>query len=694
LGQAIAIVVAVMVLFLGLRTGLVVATLIPTTIITSFYLMEIFSITINQISLAALIIALGLLVDNAIVMVESILVKREQGVGAFDAAIQSGNELKAPLLVSSLTTAAAFMPIGLAESAVGEYTADIFYVVAIALLASWCLAMTVLPMLATIALKISKKPESNEQHAGRWYQLYSQLLRWCIGHRVVFGVAVIAIFFAAVKGLGFVRSEFIAPSEDPIFTAKLEMPVGTDITASAAEIAKIDAFIRDRFYAPDEGDTVVKNWLVFTGEGGPRFMLSLDPPNVNPANSFLIVNTVSHAVTERVLRELRAYLFESHPDLDSQVARLENGPPVGYPIQIRLSAGSIDGLYETADQVTGLLFDSTGVSAVKNSWGMKSKKLLVEVDQERARRAGVSSEDVAFSLNASLSGIDLTEYREGDDLIPVQLRTEISDRQDISKLDGMSVYGQSSGKSVPLKQVADIVLAFEPGMIARRDRVKTLTLSAQLRNGFTATTVNEEFLPKLDQLSQTWPRGTRYELGGESESSGDANASIAAKLPLAFMVILLLLVMQFDSLRRPLIVLTTIPLGLIGVTFGLLAVDSAFGFFTILGIISLSGIIINNAIVLLDRIAIEHEEPDTSHFDAVIRACQLRLRPIMLTTATTVLGMLPLLWGGSAMFRPMAVTIIFGLIFATLLTLLVVPVLYAALFKVSMPSTPVSEPAT
>lgn len=693
LGQAIAIVIAVMVLFLGLRTGLVVATLIPATVITSFYMMEIFAITINQISLAALIIALGLLVDNAIVIVESILVKREQGVSALDAAIQSGNELKMPLLVSSLTTAAAFMPIALAESAVGEYTADIFYVVAIALLVSWCLAMTVLPMLSTRALRVSKKQDSDEKGENYWYRLYTRILRWCLGHRLVFGLAVVVIFFVAMKGLGFVRAEFIAPSEDPIFTAKLEMPVGSDITASAAEIARIDAFIRERFYEPVEGEALVKNWMVFTGEGGPRFMLSLNPPNVNPANSFLIVNTVSHAVTERVMSELRTYLFESHPDLDSQVSRLENGPPVGYPIQVRLSAPSIDGLYEAADDVAGLLYANSGVSAVKNSWGMKSKKLLVQVDQERARRAGVSSEDVAFSLKASLSGIDLTEYREGDDLIPVKLRTEVSDRQDISKLDGMSVYGQSSGLTVPLKQVADIALAFEPGTIERRDRVKTLTLSAQLRGGYTATSVNEEFLPELSALSESWTRGVEYELGGESESSGDANASIAAKLPLAFMVILLLLVTQFNSLRRPLIVLATIPLGLIGVTFGLLAVNSAFGFFTILGIISLSGIIINNAIVLLDRIAIEKEEPETSHLDAVIRACLLRLRPIMLTTATTVLGMLPLLWGGSAMFRPMAVTIIFGLIFATLLTLLVVPVLYAAMFRVHVPRAVASERA-
>lgn len=691
LGQAIAIVVAVMILFLGVRTGLVVATLIPATIITSFYLMQIFGITINQISLAALIIALGLLVDNSIVLVESILVKREQGISAMDAALESGNELKTPLLVSSLTTAAAFMPIALAESAVGEYTADIFYVVTIALLVSWCLAMTMLPMLANLWLKVSVLEEDTSALANRWYALYRGFLVRCLRYRKLFAIAVVVAFFAALQGLGFVRQEFIAPSEDPIFTGKLSMPVGTAIEASAAEIELVDKYLTETYYRPATGERLIRNWLVFIGEGGPRFTLGLDPPNSNPANSFVIVNTVDGKSTKNVIAELKAYLSDKHPDLESQVTRLENGPPVGYPIQIRLSGTSFSGLYLIAEQVTGLLYETPGVSSVKNTWGPQSKKLLVRVDQERARRAGVSSEDVAYSLKASLSGIDLTEFRDGDDLIPITLRTVLADRQDVNKLDGMSVYAQGSGGSVPLKQVADIELVFEPGAIERRDRVRTLTLKAQLLDGVSAAEVNALFLPSLANAAGEWEHGLSYAIGGESEESGDANAAIVKKLPLAFMAIVLLLVLQFNSLRRPLIVLTTIPLGLIGVTFGLLLVDSSFGFFTILGIISLAGIIINNAIVLLDRIAIERERPATTHAEAIVSACLLRLRPIMLTTATTVLGMFPLLWGGSAMFRPMAVTIIFGLIFATLLTLLVVPVFYSALFRVTTAELDVTE---
>lgn len=684
LGQAIGIVILVMVAFLGFRTGTVVATLIPTTMIITFFVMQMFGITVNQISLAALIIALGLLVDNAIVMVESVLLKREGGMGAVEAAIETGVELKAPLLVSSLTTAAAFMPIGLAESAVGEYTADIFYVVAIALLTSWLLAMTFIPMLTTKALKVEQKHAADEEiFEGRWYGMYRGFLLTSLRHRWFFSLAVVGIFMLSLQGLKLVPQIFIAPSQDPVFTGRLELPLGTSIERSEEVIAAIDDFINTNYYQPEEGEPIMANWMVFIGEGGPRFTLTLDPPNPNPANSFLIANTHDGSKVTEVIADIEDFVRSEFPDLAVQLARLENGPPVGYPIQVRLSGRDFDELYRVADQVTAHLYETAGVSSVKNSWGLQTKKLLVEVNQERARRAGVTSEDVAYSLRTSLAGIELTQYREDDKLIPVQLRTVAADREDVGKLDGMSVYAQSSGDRVPLKQVADINLVFEPGMIERRDRERTITLNVQLQDGVTAAEVNSDLIPWLDESKSEWQAGYKYEIGGESESAEDGNASIAAKLPLAFMVILLLLVIQFNSIRRPIIILSTIPLGLIGVTFGLIVANSSFGFFTILGIISLAGIIINNAIVLIDRIKIEIEELGKPEQRAIIDACQQRLRPIMLTTATTVLGMMPLWWGGTAMFKPMAISIIFGLMFATLLTLLVVPVLYAMFFRVS-----------
>lgn len=679
--QAILIVIVVMVGFLGLRTGLVVGSLIPTTMLISFFAMSVFDITINQISLTALIIALGLLVDNAIVIVESIIVKREEGQSAIQAAIDSGRELVMPLLVSSLTTAAAFMPIAMAKSAVGEYTADIFYVVTIALLVSWVLAMTFVPMVTTIALKIKKR--SVETFNGQWYSLYRRLLTSALKNRAISLIIVAVAFFLAVNGMGLIRQEFIAKSEDPVFTAKLEMPLGTSIETSQQVLTDIDAFIRDNYYSPDPENGMVENWLTFIGDGGPRFRLNLDPPSPNPANSFIIVNTYRGDQVNEVIAGIEDYIREAHPDLSGQIRRLENGPPTGYPVIVRIAGPDIDTLYELASSVTEFLYAQPSTFDVKNSWGLQTKKLLVGVDQELARRSGVTNEDVAYSLQASLTGIDLTQYREGDEIIPVTLRTVASDRQDFSKLDGLSVYSSRTGQSVPLKQVANVELTFEPGIIERRDRDRTLSLKLQLQPGRTAAEMAEEIVPWLDEQSANWPSGFYYEIGGELEESGDANASIAAELPAAGMLILLLLVAQFNSLRKPIIILATIPLGLIGVTFGLLIANSSFGFFTILGLISLSGIIINNAIVLLDRIAIEREEFKREHQDAVLHACQQRLRPILLTTATTVLGLTPLLWGGTAMFVPMAITIIFGLAFATMLTLLVVPVLYSLLFKVS-----------
>ncbi len=683
--QAIAIVIVVMIAFLGIRTGLVVGALIPTTIISTFFAMQIFEITINQISLTALIISLGLLVDNAIVMTESILVKREHGTDAVEAAVEAGKELGAPLLISSLTTAFAFMPIAMAKSAVGEYTSDIFYVVAITLLISWLIAMTIIPMLTTMALRVDKVEESrDEAFEGRWYAMYRGLLTSAVYNPYRFLALIAALFAVAIVGMGLVRQEFIAPSEDPIFTAKLEMPLGTSIETSQEVIDGVDSFVEEQYYEPDGAP--VRNWLTFIGDGGPRFMLSLNPPNPNPANTFVIANTFEDDDVEAVMSGIEQYVRENHPDLAAQVKRLENGPPVDYPIIVRLSGFDFDSLYRMADEVTDYLYSLSGVSDVKNSWGLQTKKLKIRVNQELARRAGVTSEDVAYSLQASLTGIDLTQYREGDDIIPVTLRTTAAYRQDVSKLEGLTVFSQGTGQNVPLKQVADAVLDFEPGIIQRRDRERTLSLNVQLFPSATAADVVSELRPWLEDVKDGWPNGHKYEIGGETEESGEANASIAAELPTAGMLILLLLVAQFNSIRRPIIILTTIPLGLIGVTFGLLVANSTFGFFTILGLISLSGIIINNAIVLLDRIAIEIDKYGRSQSDAVFYAAQQRLRPILLTTATTVLGMTPLLWGGTAMFMPMAITIIFGLAFATALTLLVVPVLYTLLFRVTLPA--------
>jgi multidrug efflux pump subunit AcrB len=677
--QSVGIVILVMVLFLGFRTGLVVASLIPVTMIIVFFVMRQFGVTVNQVSLAALIIALGLLVDNAIVMVESILVKREQGQSAFEAAVGSGRELALPLLVSSLTTAAAFLPIALAKSNVGEFTADLFNVVTMSLLVSWVLAMTFIPLFATKAIETRK--EDRKSRIDGVQKIYARILQFCVRHKVTFFAAVLASFFFGMFILGFVPKIFFPASDDPVFSAALELPQGTSIESTEEMVKDVDRFMWE-YYDGEAAKPILKNWMTFIGEGGPRFQLSLDPPEQNPSTAFMIGSVHDAADAPLIIEKLGDYVQDHYPDMNAQIGLLATGPPVGYPIQIRLKGTNAAELTRIAQSVIAHLYTLQGVYSVANSWGRLTKKLVVNIDQARAQRAQVSSQDVATSLQTNLSGIDLSQYREDDKLIPITLRSVAADRRDVNKLESVTVYSSASGSNVPLSQVADIELVFEPGLIKRRDRERTLTLNVQLTPGVTASEINEQLSPWLETQQQSWPNGYYYEEGGEAEESGKANQSIADQMPLAGMVILLLLVSQFNSVRKPVIILLTIPLGLIGVSVGLLLAQSYFGFMTFLGVISLSGIIINNAIVLIDRIQIEQEENGLAPDRAILQAAITRFRPILLTTATTVLGMLPLWWGGTGMFEPLAIAIIFGLAFATLLTLLVVPVMYATFFGV------------
>ena len=682
--QAIAIVVVVMLLFLGIRTGLIVGMLVPTTVLTAMMIMNLLDITINQISLAALIIALGLLVDNAIVIAESILVRRQNGESAEQAAIAAGKEMAIPLLTSSLTTAAAFLPIFLAESAVGEYTADIFKVVSIALLSSWLLALSFIPLLTIAFIKV-KKGDAKASYDSRMYRAYEAALRFSVSNRTVFLIITGLVFYSAIWTLQYVPSVFIPPKTDPIINGTLTLPRGTDIRTTEAVAKDIEKFIGEELQIDGSADSDkqgIVDWTLWIGESAPRYTLGLDPGSNAPGSMSMLINTTDHLVIDQVVKRIQDYARENHPDLDVQLRKIENGVPIAYPVEVRISGPELDTLYKIIEPIKLKLIEDAGVLSVKDDWGPRTKKLLINIDQERARRAGVTNDDIAISLQTGLSGIELTQFREGDTLIPITLRSVAADRQDISKLQGMTIYSQSSGQSVPLSQVADLEIAWQPAILKRRSRDRNIAVQAQLQPGATATDINSTFIPWLEEYAKDWPRSYQYELGGESETSGDANAAIADKLPIAGMLILLLLVGQFNSLRKPAMILMTIPLGIIGVAYGLWIANSVFGFFTLLGIISLSGIVINNAIVLLDRINIEINDNGLTSQDAIFSACRQRLRPILLTTATTIGGMMPLWISHDPMFETMAVTIMFGLLFATLLTLLFIPVLYSLFFNV------------
>lgn len=681
--QAIAIVLLVMLLFLGLRTGLVVASLIPMAMIMAFWVMSWFGIGLDQMSLASLIIALGMLVDNAIVMSESIMVQMGRGVPARNAAIDSARELQIPLLTSSLTTAAAFLPIYLAESAVGEYCAPLFKVVSITLLCSWLLALTLIPILCATFLRVKRKEETGFNTP--LYRIYRTGLLKAVRHPFLSVTLVVILFAGGIKAFGYVPQLFFPENEKPIMTAELRMPVGTPLARTQAIVHDIEEFMKNELMVDIEKSREgILNWSSFIGAGAPRYNLGYGPEPTSPEYAYMLINTSNYEeMKNHLIPELKRYCNENFPDLLASVSGLFYGPPVDWPIEVRVSGRDTDTLFDLVETIKVQLQEMPGITNIRDNWGQRSKKLLVKVDQPRALRAGLTSRDVAVSLQTILSGLQTTDYREGDEIIPVTLRSSAADRQDIGKLESHNIFVQSTGESVPLKQVADLEVAWEPAKVLRRDRLRTVTIQAGIGTGQNAIALTQQLDQWLQPRAAAWPIGYKYELGGEIESSGESNQSINEKLPIAGLIILLLLVVQFNSFRKPLIIFLTIPLGIIGVAVGLLVARSYFGFMTLLGIISLSGIVINNAIVLLDRIQIEMDENGRDPAHAVIESAQQRLRPILLTTATTIGGLIPLWLGGGLMWEPMAIAIIFGLLFATLMTLGVVPVLYSLFYRVS-----------
>lgn len=679
LGQAIAIVTLVMLIFLGVRTGLIIASLIPMAMLMALMFMGFFEIGLDQISLAALIIALGMLVDNGIVMAESVMVQMSSGKSAIDSAVDSANELKVPLLTSSLTTAAAFLPIFLAESTTGEYTASLFKVVTITLLCSWLISLTVIPMLCVKFLKVDPS-QQGDNFDSSLYKKYRNLLTWILKNpsKSLIGTAI--IFFISLQGFKFVPKIFFPPNERPTFTLEVKLPIGTPIERTDYVVSEIENELANYLVNEDRKDGIT-NWGVFIGQGAPRFQLSFSPEPPSPDYALFIINTSKREIIDSIIPGIEEFCISNFPDIKPTVRPLELGPPSWPPVEVRLSGKDSDILFENVDNVKSKMESTKGTKLIDDDWGARSKKLFVKINQARAYRAGVTSEDIATSLQTSLSGMSTTEYREDDKLIPVMLRSVEADRVDIGKLESLNVYVQATGKSLPLKQVADIEVAWQPAVIKRRDRLRTITVESGLESGYTAAEINTTLVPWLKEQSKDWNLGYSWEIGGTDEESGKANASISAKLPIAGMIILLLLVGQFNSIRRPVIILITIPLGIIGVVFGLLATNLYFGFMTLLGIISLAGIVINNAIVLLDRINIEITQNGLVPERAVIESAQQRLRPILLTTVTTISGLVPLWLFGGLMFEPMAVAIIFGLLFATALTLGLVPVLYSLFFR-------------
>ena len=681
--QAIGIVGLVMLVFLGLRTGLIVASLIPSTMIVTLFVMSLFDIGLNQMSLASLIIALGMLVDNAIVMCESVMIRMQGGKSAKDAAIDSAKELKIPLLTSSLTTSAAFLPIFLAESETGEYTGTLFVVVTITLLVSWLMALTLIPLLCVFLMKVKKTEQATESFDSAGYRLYRAIMLTFLRRPIISLVLIIAIFYVSLQGFGYIPSIFFPDNDRPTFTIELDLPIGTPIQRTSEVARGVESFMLENLMGVDDQPGLT-NWGTFIGEGAPKFNLSYNPKATAPNYAIIVANATDvQTIKEKLIPPIEDFIMNHYPDVKPVIKPLPLGDEAWPPIAVRISGRDSNKIFEIVDTVKEKLRSTPGTRQISDDWGTRSKKVVFDIDETRAQLAGVSHQDVAISAQTYLTGLATTEYREGDKIIPVVLRSNVRERQDYSRIVNLSVYSQSTGESVPLSQVSKAELVWQPAVIKRRQRLRTATVESLLQPGVTAASINNSLIPWLREESKSWPFGYSWELGGEFETSKTAEDSIAAKLPYAGLIIILLLIGQFNSFRRCAIILLTIPLSIIGVVVGLLVTKSAFGFMTLLGVISLAGIVINNAIVLLDRIRIEIEENGLEPARAVVHTAQQRLRPILLTTMTTVGGMLPLWFGGGPLWESMAIAVVFGMIVATCLTLGVVPILYSLLFRIN-----------
>lgn len=693
--MAIVIVIAVMLLAAGIRSGLVVAALIPTSMIGTLLIMMLFGITINQMSLAALIIVLGMLVDSAIVFAESTTLELERGRDPQEAVVHVARELRIPLLTSALTTAAAFLPIALAQNNAGEYTRPIVYVVTIALLLAWLLTLTLIPLLAVKLLpgyvarrkqRATERGDTTSTIESPFHRVYGRMLAWMLKYRVATLAILSGILVASLALFTRVPVSFFPDTNYPIYTMEIALPRGTTIQETARVAEDVELFL-----ATDVADQV-ELYGTFVGGGIPRYRLNVNPENSRPEHAFFLVRTTSYEAIEELFAATRRFVADLAPDAELELSSFSYGPASSAPIEVRLSGTDRDLLYRNVALVQERLSAITGVTNVRDDWGNRIKTLNVQVREASARRVGVTHRDVATSLQAATVGLEVSEFRGADQTIPIVLRDSQMLGSSVEQLESTLVYSEAAATSVPLQQVAQIDLQWQPSIIRQRDRVETIVVQADTLGGTNPITVAEQLRPWLEQEAQDWPVGFGYDFGGEIEGSADANSAIVAQLPLVLFIIVLLLVFQFNSLRLPAVVLLTIPFGLVGVVVGLFITNSTFSFMALLGLVSLSGVVLNNSIVLLDKINIEIAE-GRSPLVAIFRASFRKIRPIILTSVTTITGLVPLLLFGGPMWEPMASALMFGLAFATVLTLGLVPVLYSLLHRVQRPETmpPIQE---
>ncbi len=670
--EAVAIVLAVTFLALKWRAGLVVTLSIPVVLAITFTVMWLLEIDLHRISTGALIIALGLLVDDAIIAVEMMAHKLEAGWGRFEAATYAFQSTAFPMLTGTLLTAAAFLPIALAKSVVGEYTFAIFAVTTIALLSSWLVAVIVTPYIGHALLKPSHRvADEDAAYQTPFYRRFRTAVTWCVAHRrsvIVLTVLALGIGVAAMQR---VEKQFFPQSDRLEILVEMWLPEGASIDATRAEAVRLETLLKQ--------DADVAHVINYIGQGAPRFVLGLDQRLKNRNFAQLVVIARDVPAREREVARIRQLFETDFPNVRGRAVRFEYGPPAGYPVQYRLSGSDIPQLKIEAEKLRRIVAAQPQVTAVNLDWNEQSLAVKAQLDQDKVKALGLSSDGIGRLVALQLSGTTVTQFRENDLLIDVVLRTPRSEHRSVDALTSLPL-GSFNGQSVTLGQVARFEPVFEDGLIWRRDRLPTIAVRGDPVGKTQPATIIDALAPQVAQFVAQLPPGFRLEIGGPVESSGKANAAIGASWPLIVITTLTLLMLQLGSFSRSMMVVLTAPLGIIGVAVALLVSGRPMGFVALLGIISLAGMIMRNSVILVDQIQ-QDIARGLSQWDAIIESTVRRMRPITLTAAAAALAMIPL--SRSIFWGPMAVAVMGGLVAATVLTLFFLPALYAAWFRVT-----------
>jgi len=677
LAEAVAIVILVLLIFMGMRSGVLIGLILLLTVLGTFIFMKLFAIDLQRISLGALIIALGMLVDNAIVITEGILIGLKRGMTKLQAAISIVEQTKWPLLGATLIGITAFAPIGLSSDATGEFAGSLFYVLLISLLLSWITAITLTPFFANLMFKETKQDHvASEQdidpYQGALFTVYKGLLDACMRYRWLTVIGMLALLALAVAGFSLVKNSFFPPSNTPMFYLDYWRYQGTDIRQTKSDLEAIEAFLLAKQEVVDVTTSV--------GQGVPRFMLTYAPEKAYAAYGQLIIRVRDREALAPVMSKLRDYTSENFLNAQVKIKRMEIGPSTDAKIEARFSGPDPDMLRRLSEQTQAIFRADAGAFNIKDDWRERSKVIRPQLNEQKARRLGINKSDVDQLLLTSFSGSQVGLYRDGTQMLPIVARSPKEERLNVDSLQDLQIYSPVLKVYLPITQVVDRYdIVWEDSLIMRRDRKRTVTVMADhdVLGDETAAKLFERLKGKVEAIEL--PHGYQMEWGGEYESSSDAQAAIFGSLPMGYLAMFAITILLFNSLKKTAIIWTTVPLAIIGVACGLLLMNAPFSFMALLGLLSLSGMLIKNGIVLVDQINLELEQ-GVEPYRAIVHSGVSRVRPVSMAAITTILGMLPLLF--DVFFRSMAVTIMFGLGFATILTLVVLPVFYAMAFGV------------